>query len=48
MFGDWWRANKLEFVVWGVVFALTALIWFGESISDAIKERRKKRKDGLL
>jgi hypothetical protein len=45
---DWWAANRLEFVLGAVLLGLSALLWFGESIAEAIRERRQKRKDGLL
>jgi hypothetical protein len=48
MLESWWDAHAFEFAVAAVVIGLCAVIGLVESVSDAIKERKQKRKDGLL
>jgi hypothetical protein len=48
MIESWWAAHEFEFVFWGGVTVLGAAVWFAESISDAWRERKQKKKDGLL
>jgi len=45
---SWWDAHALEFVLWGVTAGLLAIVWLCISLSEAWRERKQKRKDGLL
>lgn len=48
MLESWWDAHALEFLLTGGLVALCAVWALAESIAAAIKERKQKRKDGLL
>lgn len=48
MIESWWNAHALEIYFSGGLVGLASVLWFVESISEAVKERKQKRKDGLL
>lgn len=48
MIESWWAANELEVVLWGIALGLLAVGWIVVSLGEAFKERKQKRKDGLL
>lgn len=48
MIESWWDAHAFEFVLSGILLGIAGF-WGGiEFLLHVAKERRKKRKDGLL
>lgn len=48
MIESWWEAHALEVIASGVVLGLGAAWWLCASLSDAWRERKQKKRDGLL
>lgn len=48
MIESWWHAHALELVLWAALVALLWFIWLGESICAAWRERKQKKRDGIL
>lgn len=48
MIESWWDAHTFEFVLWGLLIGGCWFIWLLVSLGDAWRERKQKRKDGLL
>lgn len=48
MLGDWWKAHALEYVIAAVIVGLVAVLSFFGAITKAWRERKQKKRDGLL
>lgn len=48
MIAAWWAAHEVEYVATGVVVGICALIIGIEVLAQVVRERRRKRKDGIL
>lgn len=48
MIESWWDAHALEVVVWGLVVGFLWFVSLLVSLGEAWRERKQKKRDGLL
>ena len=48
MWRSWWQAHELEFVLGAIALGLVLVFAGFRLVAHITRERRKKRKDGLL
>jgi F0F1-type ATP synthase membrane subunit b/b' len=48
MIKSWWDAHELEVLIGAVLLMLIAMTWLWFALGAAYRERKQKKKDGLL
>ena len=48
MIESWWQAHELELVIAAGAWGVVGVVWLFDSVATIIRERRNKRRAGIL